>query len=97
MSDQPSAPEPENRPKFWRYIRERGLSKFAVGQVFGYSDEWVRLICLPFEDAKRRTPSPADIERIFLWTSGAVGPADWYPPRLSVPADLSSQPEGSPA
>lgn len=77
------APEPANRPKLWRYYRERGLTPAEVGVVFERSDEWVRLVCLPFDDPKRRIPAQADVERAFEWSRGEITPADWYPPHLS--------------
>jgi hypothetical protein len=56
-----------------------------VGRAFGRSREWVRQITLEFGDPKRVTPSPDDVARIYDWTGGEVGPADWYPPELSAP------------
>lgn len=54
-----------------------------VGAVFGRTPEWVRLVTLPFGDAKRRVPSAEDIARAFEWSGGEIKPADWYPPELS--------------
>lgn len=80
-----SAPPEAPRPKFWSYYRARGLTPSQIGEIFQRSAEWVRLIGLPFGDPKRRVPDAADVERIFLWSNGEVGPADWYPPHLSSP------------
>lgn len=77
------APEPANRPKLWRYYRERGMTLGEVGTVFGRTAEWVRLVTLPFDDPKRRVPSPEDVARAFEWSAGEIVPADWYPPSLS--------------
>lgn len=85
MTTDNATPSPDRRPKFWRWYRERDLSPQAVGEAFGRSREWVRLITLPFEDEKRRVPDPEDVQRIHDWTGGEVGPSDWYPPELSVP------------
>lgn len=83
------APPPANRPKFWRFYRDRDLSPVEVGEVFGRSAEWVRLICLPFDDARRRVPDKSDVLRIREWSGGEVGPPDWYPEPVtpSAPAD----------
>lgn len=78
-------PEPAARPKLWRYYRERQMTLSEVGAVFGRTAEWVRLVTLPFDDPKRRTPALEDIARAHEWTGGEIGPADWYPPELSVP------------
>lgn len=84
MAENPTtAPDPERRPKLWRYYRARGLSGAQVGAVFGKSREWVRQVCRPFDDDKRVVPSPADVERAFDWSAGEITPADWYPPELS--------------
>lgn len=84
------APPPANRPKFWRYVRERDLGLAEVAKVFDRSSEWVRLICLPFDDPKRRTPDEADIRAIHEWTGGEVGAGDWYPPDLAARAEPAS-------
>lgn len=87
--------EVENRPKFWRWCRDPD-SRRDVATVFGRTPEWVRLITLPFDDAKRRRPSADDVARIHRWTGGQVGPADWYPPELSSGGDVSpAQVEGT--
>lgn len=80
MTDPATAPPPSNRPKFWRYYRERDLSAEQVAKVFGRSREWVRLITLPFEDPARRIPDQEDLEAIRAWTLGEIGPEDWYRP-----------------
>lgn len=82
-----TAPPPANRPKFWRFCRERELTTRQIMEIFDRSDEWVRLVCLPFHDNKRRIPDQADIERIYMWSQGAIGPQDWYPPSLNAPAE----------
>jgi hypothetical protein len=84
MSDQ-TLIEADRRPKLWRYYRERGLSRVEVSVAFDRTPEWVRLICLPFGDPKRRVPSPEDVQRFWEWSQGAISPADWYPPALNAP------------
>jgi hypothetical protein len=80
------APKPEDRPKLWRYYRERDLTLSQVGAVVDRTHEWVRLVCLPFSDPKRRVPSHVDVVKLFEWSGGEIGPADWYPPELSAPS-----------
>ena len=87
----PLAPKPAARPKLWRYYRERGLTSVEVGRVFGRSREWVRQVCLPFDDAKRVIPNEADIRTAYNWSSGEITPADWYPPELSPPAAIPAE------
>jgi hypothetical protein len=82
MSDQ-TVTEADRRPKLWRYYRDRGMTRNEVGAAFDRTPEWVRLICLPFDDPKRRVPSPDDVERVWSWSQGEIGPADWYPPQLN--------------
>jgi len=94
MSEEQASVAAENRPKLWRYYRERNLSVVTVARAFGRSREWVRKVTLPFDDPKRVTPSVKDVERGFVWSAGELRPEDWYPPRLSPPANVSDAPEG---
>jgi hypothetical protein len=80
-----TAPDPLIRPKFARFIWERDLTDREAADQLGRSRGWVQLLCLPFDDPRRRIPSAADVELIFDWSRGEIGPADWYPPRLSAP------------
>lgn len=83
----------ENRPKLWRFYRDRNLTQQQVAEARGRSREWVRRICLPFDDAGRIVPDLADVEWFFEWSGHEITAADWYPARLS-PANVNSQPEG---
>lgn len=89
MANEPAPPAPENRPKMWRFYRERNMTLTELARVFDRTKEWCRLITLPFDDPRRRIPSAEDIERAFDWSGGEITPADWYPPRLSPAADQS--------
>ncbi len=86
MNESPP-PAPANRPKLWRYYRDRGMTLAEVGAVFGKTAEWVRLVTLPFGDPKRRVPAADDVEAAFNWSGGEITPADWYPPSLRAPAE----------
>lgn len=77
------APPPANRPKFWRFYRERELTPALVGEELGRSSEWVRLVSLPFDDPKRRVPDKDDVELIHRWSGGEIGAGDWYPAALT--------------
>lgn len=79
------APSPVHaeRPRFWRYYRDRGLSVADVARDLGRSREWVRLICLPFDDPRRRIPDQDAMEDIHRYTESEIVPADFYPPHLS--------------
>ena len=84
-----TAPEPAVRPLFWRFCRDRDLSMTEVAKIFGRSRGWAYLICLPFNDLRRRVPDPEDIAAIHDWSGGTIGPAHWYPPELTVVASSS--------
>lgn len=78
-----TAPPPINRPKLARYIWERSLKLATVGDELDCSYEQVRLICLPFDDPKRRVPTSELLSRIVEWTEGQVTAADFYPAHLN--------------
>lgn len=77
------APAPLSRPKLATYLFERDITFRAAGEALGQSQEWVRLVCLPFDDPRRRVPHKDVMERIVAWTQGAVVPADFYPAHLN--------------
>lgn len=85
MKDLSTPPAPLNRPTLARYLWDRELSFRAAGEALGRSSEWVRLVCLPFDDPRRRIPDQADMERIHAWTRGEVTPSDFYPAALNGP------------
>ncbi|HEX7887290.1 MAG TPA: hypothetical protein VF474_15035 [Phenylobacterium sp.] len=78
-----TAPAPLNRPKLARFLWDRDLGYAAAGEHLGRSGEWVRLVCLPFDDPRRRIPDADDMARIHAWTLGEVTPADFYRPELT--------------
>lgn len=90
MNSEPptSAPAPSRRaiprPAFARWIWERGYTLKEIGDAIECSYEHVRLICLPFVDAKRRVPEQELMRRIHAFTEGEIGFESWYP------ADLQS-------
>lgn len=67
---------------FWLF--RRGLKLREAAGPFGCSAEYVRLICLPFDDPDRRVPTPDVIAAIHTYTQGEIGPADHYPPHLNA-------------
>lgn len=84
---QTTSPKLIERPLFARWMWDRGLELRPVAEALGCSAEQVRLISLPFEDAKRRVPGADLMERIFKFTEGAVTPADFYPEHIRRPAN----------
>lgn len=93
MDEITSAPARLDRPKLARFLFERDIAYEAAGRALSRSREWVRFVCLPFSDPRRRVPDKKSMERIVAWTDGEVTPADFYPPELTprstVPADGS--------
>lgn len=89
------APDPRPRPKFahWRFERNLSLVKTAgliersaqaLDLVVTCSDETVRLICLPFDDKRRRVPSGDMARAIAHLTERAVCAPDFYPVRTAA-------------
>ncbi len=78
MNATPPAPLPLNRPKLARWLWERDLDNSQAADCLGRTREWVRLVCLPFDDPRRRIPQREDMDRIFAFTNGEVTPADFY-------------------
>lgn len=69
------------------YIRDRNLNYSKAGAQLGRSREWVRLVCLPFDDPARRTPDLEDMRTIHDWSQGELTPDGFYPPELrALPA-----------
>lgn len=77
-------PDPRPSPAFDAWLRARRLDfAWAAGQL-GCSREYVRLICLPFDDASRRDPSGRMVRAIIRLTGGAVRAEDWHPPVADI-------------
>lgn len=84
---------PIARPAFARWCWERDLKLKEVGDDIGCSYEQVRLICLPFNDPKRRTPDELLIRRIYEYTGGEISVTHWYPAELHpVAVDRGGEP-----
>lgn len=79
------APKALVRPSLAKFIWERGLDYRAAGEALGRTGEWVRLVCLPFDDPRRRVPETEDMRRIFEWSAGQIAPSDFYPEELRSP------------
>jgi hypothetical protein len=69
-----------------RFLFDRDISYEAAGRSLQRSREWVRSICLPFCDPRRRIPDVEDMRRIRDWTGGEVIAPDFYPPDLAPAA-----------
>jgi hypothetical protein len=90
MTDIPPPARPH--PKLARWLFDRKLSFRDVSKPFGCSHEYVRLICLPFDDPNRRVPTADVVERIHTYTAGEISPADHYPPHLRAEPALHAEP-----
>ena len=75
----PPALTPHPRPAFdgWLTLHRRDYAWAA--QQLGRSREYIRLICLPFDDGERRDPSGGLVRAIIRLTNGAVRADDWHP------------------
>lgn len=70
------------RNKFDEWCWRRGVELREAAKSLDISIETVRRIRLPFSHKARRVPSAELAERIFAYTGGDVGPADFYPAHL---------------
>lgn len=82
-------PSPLERPKLATFLFERDISPGEASRALGRTREWLRLICLPFNDPRRRIPDEADLAKIHAWTKGEITPADFYPPHLNGPIEAA--------
>lgn len=71
-------PAPKRRPFFALLLFEAGVDYQQAAKALASSRETIRLVCLPFEDPRRRVPNRQLMGRIVAWTAGRVRPADFY-------------------
>lgn len=71
---------PKPRPAFDAWLRLHDKDYAWAARNLDRSREFIRLICLPFCDDKRRRPSSRLVEDIVRLTAGGVRPEDWHPP-----------------
>jgi hypothetical protein len=76
----PHCPAPRPSPAFQDWLNTRRLDYAWAAEKLGRSREYIRLICLPFDDPLRRDPSGRLVRDIIKLTEGAVRPDDWHPP-----------------
>lgn len=86
-------PAPLERPKLATFLFERDITTAAAAAALGRTREWLRLILLPFNDPRRRIPDAQDLEKIHVWTKGAITPSDFYPAHLNGPVDADASGE----
>lgn len=67
------------RPRLARWLFDHDMTDVDAGRRLGCTGEYVRLICLPFDDPNRRVPGKRIMERVLSVTNGAVRPDDFYP------------------
>lgn len=81
-----AVPEPIGRPPLALFLWERGIQYRPAGLAIGKSHEYVRLICLPFDDPRRIRPDAETAATIETWSGGAVPPASFDPPSTEHPS-----------
>lgn len=89
MDPKAKAPPPVERPRLAIWLHERGLVYGDITSICGVGREQIRRYCLPFGDPMHVTPPRGVIESVHAYTNGEIGPADWYPSRLSQSADVA--------
>lgn len=75
-------PPPKKHPKFATLLFARGVDYREAAEALGSSRETIRLICLPFDDDRRRVPNARLMARIRAWTGDEIRPADFYESEL---------------
>lgn len=82
MTDADLTPHP--RPAFdaWLTLHRKDYA-WAAARL-NRSREYVRLMCLPFDDPERRDPSGRVVREVVRLTAGAVRPDDWHPPLADI-------------
>lgn len=73
-------------PPLALWLERQGLDNFGAAALIGCSGEYVRRMCLPFENPRRCTPTRRMAERIARATGGEVGVGDWVAPRSQAVA-----------
>lgn len=71
---------PHPRPAFHAWLDLHRKDYAWAAEQLGRSREYVRLMCLPFDDPQRRDPSGRVVRNVVRLTGGAVRPDDWHPP-----------------
>lgn len=67
-------PQPQARPAMARWLWERKISFRKAGRAIGRSHEWMRRVCLPFDDPLRIEPDAESAILIERYTAGAITP-----------------------
>lgn len=73
-------PPPKPMPLFALLLFQAGVDYQQAAVALESSRETIRMICLPFEDPRRRVPNRKLMVRIVDWCGGRVRPADFYEP-----------------
>lgn len=82
MTDAALTPHP--RPAFDGWLTLHRKDYAWAAEQLGRTREYVRLICLPFDDDNRRDPSGTLVRAIIRLTNGAVRADDWHPPVAEI-------------
>lgn len=77
-------PTPQPRPAFDGWLRLHRKDYAWAASLLGVSREYVRRLCLPFNDPSRALPGGKLVEKIIRLTGGAVRGDDWHPPVAEI-------------
>lgn len=80
----PPIPDPRPSPAFETWLKARRLGYTWAAEQLGCSPEYVRLLCLPFDEPNRRDASGRVVRAVIRLTGGAVRAEDWHPPVAEI-------------
>ena len=83
-------PLPRPRPAFDGWLRLVSRDYAWAGQKLKRSREYIRRLCLPFDDPNRAKPGGGLVEEIARLTSGAVTGDDWHLPAAELIRDRAA-------
>ena len=91
MTDEDLTPHP--RPAFDGWLNLHRKDYAWAAPLLKRSREYVRRICLPFDDPDRLDPSGRVIRNIIRLTKGAVRGDDWHPPVAQLVGTKIEEPQ----
>lgn len=75
-------------PPLALWLERRGLDNYQAADLIGCSGEYVRRMCLPFENPRRCKPTRRMALQIERATGGEVGVDDWSAPAPAARANM---------
>lgn len=79
---EPLTPHP--RPAFDAWLKLHRKDYAWAARELGRTREYVRLLCLPFDDPARRDAPGWIVRAVIRLTHGAVRADDWHPPVADI-------------